>query len=549
MDLAVGVCLVGGLLAFSPCVLAQHPPVLLGASRPIQDGLGARTSGMVISKWDSSGVTLRAVRPSDTWATDTAVFRNGFQRLRQALGARSGRTPSWPPPCPEETANDCTSPAGMATAPGAIQVAGTDLAMAPCRDPAGARTGALRMTGWGRFGMTLTASNPWQPSCRTVREEPAQGNVGTQTDPSAPSGDMLPGSSPLGPLETAGRVLAAPEPGDAAWVAPPRIDDDRLEALWHRARTEASSDAFRALCGALFSRADWQGLREAAGAWSHAFPASAEALEQLGIAQLGLGEDEEAVAAFLDIAAIDPGRADLADRAGVLLLMTDRADRAEPLFRMAVEAQPDDLVSVRHLALLLWLLERPAEAVRIVEQALATSSLSTSAARTLLDDLGLFYHADLERGGDDWDIRMRAAARGVDLTRWKDVRVVLDWGPAAGRLALHLARDGGPGTSRRPEGSIVMFQAGDGPGIASVRLLSQDPGTWHVGVGATEELTRPVQGTVMVIAPAFREKVSLVLVQPFTLVREGASPRHVMSFDLPGGSPPSGVEAETRVVP
>ena len=430
---------------------------------------------------------------------------------------------------------------GLATGfvPGALLVSPGPGAEDGCKEPGTSTPGGLMITRWDSLGITLRTPNPWRPDC--TRQAPGRADAQPRTEETQAAMTSEPGhegrDSPTHGLPTQG------------WFHDPPFSDQEVRTLWDAFREAPSAPEFSALADALFSRADWVGLQEAARVRLEHAPGSPEALERLGMACLSLGQEDEAVRAFQEIGEGPIQDAVLWDRAGVLLMMTHRADLAEPLLRKAVTARPDDPIPARHLALLLWELEQPEEAARIVETLLETTHADPVTSAVLRDDLALFYHAALANGGDDWEIRMRAVRRDVNLEAWHTHRVVLDWYPNRVPVTLLMASDGEDSSPRAAGREELSAPKASCSGLASVRLDHERTGTWHVG--AAGGVSERVQGTAMVIVPDFRRQISLVLVQPFTLEpgQERDVVRHLLSFDLPGGQVPGEVEAETTVLP
>ncbi len=500
-------------LGFQPARASAQPR--LPVSSP--DALNVATSGLILSEWNGNILVFRAARPGDLPATEVNV-RRGLRRLYAALTGGSDR-PTEPSPHTDDGATQKHPMTGLA------------------------------VTRWDRFGVTLTAPDPWDTPRHPPQKDMRGGgpNEAPRFAPEASSGGQ--GRHPDHEEAHLEPGATAAVRADASWVNPPPLSDGYVDALRNRVRSRPTEASFQALADALFSRADWSGLLEVARQWLAFAPSSPGAREALGMAHLSLGHHDQAVTIFEAMAAAAPGDPMVADRAGVLLLVTHRADLAEPLFLEAMAADASDPVPVRHLALLLWQLERPEEAVRLLEQFLDSHAVSGHVRETLLGDLALVYRAALDAGGDDWDIRVRAARRGAPLQHWDDVRVVVEWRPPDEPVALHLAQTWpGSGKPGRVEERLVP-PAASSSGLVSVRVAPPLPGRWHVGAGTPDGTRGPVTGTVMVIAPAFRDRIALVLLQPFTLAANDAGIRHLLSFDLPGGPPPPDVEGETRIEP
>ncbi|HEV7920088.1 MAG TPA: VIT domain-containing protein, partial [Thermoanaerobaculia bacterium] len=246
-----------------------------------------------------------------------------------------------------------------------------------------------------------------------------------------PPRPRLQAPTPTIPIESA-PVVAPPEPKrDASWTKMVKPDQARIDELQAKLRqSPRDRELYNQLSEALAVNEDWSALRKLALQWQPFDPENPQVYELLGLADEHLGRESEAARANASIIEVAPGKTELLQRAGLLLVRNKRAKLAETPLRRALELRPDRVNSYRHLALMLWLDGRPEEAAGVLEAATRQKfpDWYRDAQRVVREELGYVYRA---WGAKDpaarAEIERRAAEYEVDLDRRDALRVTLAW--------------------------------------------------------------------------------------------------------------------------
>lgn len=284
------------------------------------------------------------------------------------------------------------------------------------------------------------------------------------------------------------------------------------------------SDAFTVL-------GEWSALRKLALQWQPYDPENPQVYEVLGLADERLGNDAEAARANASIIEVAPGKTELLQRAGLLLLRNQRAKLAETPLRRALELRPDRVNSYRHLALMLWLDGRPEEAARVLEAATKQTfpAWYRDAQRVVREELGYVYRAwGAKDASARKEIESRAAEYHVDLDRRDALRVTLAWETDANDVDLHVVDPSGEEcyyghmTTKSGLGLYEDITQGLGPEV--IRTSTLDKGTYHVGVRYFNAGPMGVSRGIVVVM-----RGQDVSIHPFRLVEGGGDVRYVTS--------------------
>jgi AraC-like DNA-binding protein len=128
------------------------------------------------------------------------------------------------------------------------------------------------------------------------------------------------------------------------------------------------------------------------------------------------------------------------------LLREGRASLAEAPLRRAREIRPDRANAYRHLALMLWIDNRPAEAARVLESGLRQTfpNWYGNVHRVMREELAYVYRSWLAKSpGRAAEIEQRARDYNADLTRRDALRVSLAWETDANDVDLHVVDPNG----------------------------------------------------------------------------------------------------------
>ncbi len=316
------------------------------------------------------------------------------------------------------------------------------------------------------------------------RPAPAQGSVTTQAASS-------PGETTR-PVPAAHRreAVSVETRASAQWTKHVVATADDVKALKEKLNADPHDRTlYNQLSGALADREEWSALRALALQWQPYDPENPQVYEILGIADEHLGKTSEAARADASLIEIAPGKTEILQRAGLLLLRTHHANLAEGPLHRALELRPDRVNSYRHLALLLWQDGRIDEAARVLESATRQQfpRWYGDAQRVVREELGYVYRALLEKEPKRRnEIDTRARDYGVDLARKDALRITLAWETDANDVDLHVVDPNGEecyySHKHNASGLELYEDITQGLGPEVVRTSELLKGTYHVGV-------------------------------------------------------------------
>jgi tetratricopeptide (TPR) repeat protein len=337
-----------------------------------------------------------------------------------------------------------------------------------------------------------------------------------------------------GPVTTTRQLrVAAAEPkrSNVAWTEqqkPPRASIETLEAKLRD--NPRDRELYNQLSEALAAYGEWSSLRRLALRWQPYDPENPQVYELLGMAAEELGNETEAARAYASLIEIAPGKTELLQRAGLLLLRTNRAALAEAPLRRALEIRPDRANGYRHLALMLWREGRVEEAARVLESATRQSfpGWYGNVQRVLHEELGYVYRAWLKKSPDRRsDIASRAREYNVDLDRRDALRVTLAWETDANDVDLHVVDPAGEEcfyAHRGTRSGLALYEditQGLGPEV--IRTSELDRGTYHIGVRYFAAGPMGISRGLVVV----QQGDDQVEVYPFRLTQGGGDIRYV----------------------
>lgn len=325
-------------------------------------------------------------------------------------------------------------------------------------------------------------------------------------------------------------------PAFPAWVTPALVSRATADSLATALRAEPRRrELYNQLSEAQWALGDWTGLRRTALAWQPYDPENPQVYEALGEAALRLGRREEAERAFASLVEVGAARPELLQRAGLLLLRAGAAELAVTPLRRSLEGRPDRVNGYRHLALVLWQLEREDEAAGALEDATRQEfpGWYGNVQRVVREELGYVLRAWAAREpARRREIERRAAEAGVELDRRDALRVTLAWETDANDVDLHVVDPKGNhvfyGARTSPTGLTLYEDITRGFGPEVVRTEATVPGSYHVGVKYFNAGPMGVsRGVLIVIQPDARGVAHTVQILPFRLVEGGGDVRHL----------------------
>ena len=279
---------------------------------------------------------------------------------------------------------------------------------------------------------------------------------------------------------------------------------------------------------------DWAALRTLALQWQPYDPENPQVYELLGMADEHLGNESEAARANASLIEVAPGKTELLQRAGLLLLRTSRARLAETPLRKALEIRPDRVNGYRHLALMLWLDGRYEEAARTLESATRQQfpAWYRDAQRVVREELGYVYRAWIaHEPARRNEIEARAREYSVDLERRDALRVTLAWETDANDVDLHVVDPRGDecfyANQATKSGLRLYEDITQGLGPEVVRTDRLEKGTYHVGVRYFSAGPMGVSRGIVVVM-----RGDDVEIHPFRLVQGGREIRYVTSVEV-----------------
>ncbi|HVE71729.1 MAG TPA: VIT domain-containing protein, partial [Thermoanaerobaculia bacterium] len=288
-------------------------------------------------------------------------------------------------------------------------------------------------------------------------------------------------------------------------------------------------ELYNQLSEALALLGDWDDLRGLALRWQPYDPENPQVYEVLGMADTELGRENEAARAFASLIEVAPGKPELLQRAGLLLLRTRRASLAEAPLRRALELRPDRANAYRHLALLLWRDGRIEEAARVLETATRQEfpNWYGGVKRVVREELGYVYRAWAKKDpAMRREIEERAREHDVDLDRSDALRITLAWETDANDVDLHVVDPSGEEvyySHRQSDSGLQLYEditQGLGPEV--IRASRAYRGTYHVGVRYFAAGPMGISRGVVIVM-----RDGDVDIHPFRLAKGGEDIRYV----------------------
>jgi tetratricopeptide (TPR) repeat protein len=336
------------------------------------------------------------------------------------------------------------------------------------------------------------------------------------------------------------RIMAPPRPEpkrqNVPWTEQQKPSRASIETLEARLRDNPQDrELYNQLSEALAAYDEWSSLRRLALRWQPYDPENPQVYEVLGMAAEELGNETEAARAYASLIEIAPGKTELLQRAGLLLLRTNRAALAEAPLRRALEIRPDRANGYRHLALMLWREGRVEEAARVLESATRQSfpGWYGNVQRVIHEELGSVYRAWLKKNPDRRsDITSRAREYNVDLDRHDALRVTLAWETDANDVDLHVVDPSGEECFYSHKGTrsgLALYEditQGLGPEV--IRTSALDRGTYHIGVRYFAAGPMGISRGLVVV----QQGDDQVEVHPFRLTKGGGDIRYVTAVRM-----------------
>lgn len=344
-------------------------------------------------------------------------------------------------------------------------------------------------------------------------------------------------------------VTAPAAPSLPEWTQPDVPSDETLQQL-RTALAQQPKDRrqYNALTDALWKRADWKGLLGTALQWQAYDPENPQVYEAIGESALQLGQKELAARAFASLVEIAPNKPELLQRAGLLLLRAQAGALSETPLRKALEVRPDRVNTYRHLALLLWQLNRPEEAAVVLEEALKQSFQGWygNVIRVVKEELGYIYRAwAIAEPSRAAEIQARARSLDVDLSRTDDFRATLVWETDANDVDLHVVDPNGEECYYSHKNNVSGLELyeditqGFGPEVARGQNLPA--GDYYVGVNYFSAGPMGVSRGVLAVITLEKGQPQLQLL-PYRLVEGGRDMRLLSKVTLSSTSPAGAVK-------
>jgi Flp pilus assembly protein TadD len=391
------------------------------------------------------------------------------------------------------------------------------------------------------------------PEARTVMTEEAAPPI--EQDMAAvamaPASAPPPPPAPRSPAISQGRAAgaAAVDARDArrstktqsrSWTSVKRPSAEAIDRLFAALkRNPGDRELYNQLSDALVLTARWEELRSLALRWQPYDPENPQVYEILGLAAEHLARDGEAARAFASLIEIAPAKGELLQRAGLLLVRLGEARLAVAPLRRALELRPDRVNSYRHLALMLWLDDRPEEAARVLESATkqAFPAWYGDAQRVVREELGYVYRSWRAKSpGRAADIEARAREYKADMSRRDALRVSLAWETDANDVDLHVADPGGAecfyGSPSTSSGLQLYGDITQGLGPEVIRSAKVTPGRYHVGVRYFAAGPMGISRGLVVVVRERQGEEPVVAVHPFRLAQGGGEIRYVAAVDV-----------------
>jgi len=323
---------------------------------------------------------------------------------------------------------------------------------------------------------------------------------------------------------------------DASWNKYKLPSHDEIERLQAKLKESPSDRAlYNQLSETLAATGNWSSLRKLALDWQPYDADNPQVYEVLGLADEHLGNMAEAARANASIIEVAPAKTELLQRAGLLLLRDGRAALAETPLRHALELRPDRVNGYRHLALLLWRLDRPEEAARVLESATRQHfpQWYGDAQRVVREELGYVYRAWLGKDpSKKSEIEDRAREYNVDLSRHDALRVTLAWETDANDVDLHVVDPKGEecfyGHRTTATGLELYEDITQGLGPEVIRNAKVEPGKYDIGVRYFSAGPMGVSRGIVVVMRG----EDVVEILPFRLIEGGGDIRYLTTVTV-----------------
>ncbi|HET7706512.1 MAG TPA: VIT domain-containing protein [Thermoanaerobaculia bacterium] len=331
-----------------------------------------------------------------------------------------------------------------------------------------------------------------------------------------------------------------PKRRDDGWIWQEKPKRDEIGSMQAELRNDPKNRTlYNKLSDALVMYEDWRTLRELGVQWQPYDPENPQVYEILGLAAEHLDRRAEAERAYASLIEVAPAKPELLQRAGLLLVRVGGARLAETPLRKALELRPDRVNSHRHLALMLWLDDRPEEAARVLEAALQQNfpNWYGDVRRVVREELGYVYRSWGAKSPDRRAaIEDRARDLGIDLSRRDALRVTLAWETDANDVDLHVVDPDGEECfygHARNRGGLELYQditQGFGPEV--IRAGEVERGTYHVGVRYFAAGPMGVSRGLVVVMRSRDGREPTIEIVPFRLVEGGGDIRYVAKVEV-----------------
>jgi tetratricopeptide (TPR) repeat protein len=278
----------------------------------------------------------------------------------------------------------------------------------------------------------------------------------------------------------------------------------------------------------------WSELRAMTLQWQPLDPDNPHIYELLGLAAESLGSKNEAARAYGSLVEVAPGKTELLQRAGLLLLRVGKASIAEAPLRRALELRPDRVNGYRHLALMLMMSGRLDEAARVLETATRQTfpGWYGDAQRVVREELGYVYRAIVAKDATRRaEIFEKAQSMNVDMQRTDALRVTLAWETDANDVDLHVVDPRGEEcfySHKQTRSGLSLYEditQGLGPEV--IRTDSLQTGTYHIGVRYFAAGPMGVSRGVAIVM-----RGGTIEILPFRLVQGGGDIRYLMAVSV-----------------
>jgi tetratricopeptide (TPR) repeat protein len=337
------------------------------------------------------------------------------------------------------------------------------------------------------------------------------------------------------PTERPRQITEAPKVSAPDWIRHERPTKGQLEEAVARLKSNAQDrEAYNQLGEIYAALGMWSELRAMTLQWQPLDPDNPHIYELLGLAAESLGSKYEAARAYGSLVEVAPGKTELLQRAGLLLLRVGKASIAEAPLRRALELRPDRVNGYRHLALMLMMSGRLDEAARVLETATRQTfpAWYGDAQRVVREELGYVYRAIVAKDSTRRaEIAEKAQSLNVDLQRTDALRVTLAWETDANDVDLHVVDPRGEEcfySHKQTRSGLSLYEditQGLGPEV--IRTDSLQSGTYHIGVRYFAAGPMGVSRGVAIVM-----RGGAIDILPFRLVQGGGDIRYLMPVNV-----------------